>query len=83
LTVALPSFPARFPLFALDRILANPPDLIAGIEVHDTPLARIASDHLPVKARIDLEGASAPLAAADGRMPPESIGAERPILEVA
>jgi endonuclease/exonuclease/phosphatase family metal-dependent hydrolase len=82
LSVALPSFPSRFPLFALDRILGNPPDLIAGIEVHDTPLARIASDHLPIKARIDLEGASTPFVAADGKMPPEVIGAERPILEV-
>jgi endonuclease/exonuclease/phosphatase family metal-dependent hydrolase len=81
LSVALPSFPSRFPLFALDRILGNPPDLIAGIEVHDTPLARIASDHLPIKARIDLEGASTPFVAADGKMPPEVIGAERPILE--
>jgi endonuclease/exonuclease/phosphatase family metal-dependent hydrolase len=81
LRVALPSFPSRFPLFALDRILGNPPDLIAGIEVHDTPLARIASDHLPIKARIDLEGASTPFAVANGKMPPEVIGAERPLLE--
>jgi endonuclease/exonuclease/phosphatase family metal-dependent hydrolase len=57
LAAALPSFPSRLPVFALDRILGNPHDLIAGIEVHDTPLARIASDHLPVKARIDLAGA--------------------------
>jgi endonuclease/exonuclease/phosphatase family metal-dependent hydrolase len=57
LTAALPSFPSRFPLFALDRIMGNPHKLIAGIEVHVTPLARIASDHLPIKAWIDLEGA--------------------------
>ena len=82
LTVALPSFPSRFPLFALDRILGNPPDLISGIEVHDTPLARIASDHLPIKARIDLEGASMPFAAADGKMLPEGNGIQGPILEV-
>lgn len=66
LTVALPSFPSRFPLFALDRILGNPHDLISGIEVHDTPLARIASDHLPIKARIDLEGASSQSPSEDG-----------------
>jgi len=59
LAVALPSFPSRFPLFALDRILANPHDLISGIEVHATPLARIASDHLPIKARLALTGAAA------------------------
>ena len=68
LTVALPSFPSRFPLFALDRILANPQDLISGMEVHGTPLARIASDHLPIKARIDLEGAASQAPAAEGVM---------------
>jgi len=25
------------------------------VEAHDTPLARIASDHLPIKALVDLE----------------------------
>ena len=68
LTAALPSFPSRFPLFALDRILGNPHDLISGIEVHDTPLARIASDHLPIKARIDLRSARPLLPATDGRL---------------
>jgi endonuclease/exonuclease/phosphatase family metal-dependent hydrolase len=48
------SFPSRFPVWSLDRILANPHTLVSGIEVHDTPLARIASDHLPVKAAISL-----------------------------
>jgi len=51
----VPSFPSRFPLFALDRILARPPSLISSIEVHQTPLARIASDHLPIKARLNME----------------------------
>jgi endonuclease/exonuclease/phosphatase family metal-dependent hydrolase len=50
----LPTFPSRFPLFALDRILGDRPGLISGIEVHDTALARVASDHLPIKARIDI-----------------------------
>lgn len=62
----LPSFPARFPLFALDRILGNPHDLITGLEVHDTPLSRVASDHLPLKAWVDLEGSRAP--ATDGQI---------------
>jgi endonuclease/exonuclease/phosphatase family metal-dependent hydrolase len=52
---ALPSFPSRFPMFALDRILANPARLITSLEVHDTPRARLASDHLPLKARVDLQ----------------------------
>lgn len=51
----VPSFPSRFPLFALDRILARPPSIISSLEVHQTPLARVASDHLPIKARINVE----------------------------
>lgn len=52
LQAAVASFPARLPLLPLDRILANPQSLVHSIEVHDTPLARMASDHLPVKAAI-------------------------------
>ena len=51
----VPSFPSKFPLLALDRILARPPRLILDIEVHNSPLARIASDHLPISARLDLQ----------------------------
>lgn len=57
LTEVLPSFPSRLPVFALDRILARPHGIITGFAVHDTPLARLASDHLPVKARIDMAAA--------------------------
>ncbi len=53
----VPSFPARLPVLALDRIMANRPGLIGAMHVHDTPLARMASDHLPLKAWIDLEQA--------------------------
>ncbi|MCD1264992.1 EEP domain-containing protein [Shinella sumterensis] len=55
---AVPSFPSRFPVLALDRVLGHPHDLVTSVEVHDTPLARIASDHLPIKAHIDLEAVS-------------------------
>ena len=47
---AVPSFPAGLPVLALDRILANRPGLVRHVEVHDSPLARVASDHLPLKA---------------------------------
>ncbi|WP_426955872.1 endonuclease/exonuclease/phosphatase family protein [Muricoccus radiodurans] len=50
---APPTFPSRLPVLALDRILSSRHGLIRALEVHDTPLARIASDHLPLKARID------------------------------
>ncbi len=52
--VTVPSFPAQFPVFALDRVLARPEGMVLRIEAHDTPLARLASDHLPIKATIDL-----------------------------
>ncbi|CAF25514.1 hypothetical protein BQ00070 [Bartonella quintana str. Toulouse] len=50
----VPSFPSRFPFLALDRILAFPHQLVTTIENHHSPLARIASDHLPIKAYLDL-----------------------------
>ncbi|WP_254692109.1 endonuclease/exonuclease/phosphatase family protein [Shinella daejeonensis] len=52
---AVPSFPSRFPVLALDRALGHPHDLVTSLDAHDTPLARIASDHLPIKAHIDLK----------------------------
>lgn len=57
----VPSFPSRFPLLALDRILASPHSLISSIDVHDSPLARVASDHLPIKARLDLKASGSTL----------------------
>jgi len=49
-----PSFPSRRPMLPLDRILAWPEGLISELCVHDTPLARKASDHLPLTARVDI-----------------------------
>lgn len=48
-----PTFPAFHPIVSLDRIMAQPAGLVACLEVHDTALARRASDHLPLKARLD------------------------------
>lgn len=60
-----PSFPSRLPFLALDRILAHPRDMLADVQAHSSPLARMASDHLPLRARIDLRRAAQPgLAAA-------------------
>ncbi|RWX75047.1 endonuclease/exonuclease/phosphatase family protein [Neorhizobium lilium] len=55
---AVPSFPSRLPVLALDRIMANRPGLIDKVQTHDTPLARLASDHLPIKAVVKLGIAS-------------------------
>ena len=53
------SFPSMRPMFPLDRILGWPAGLVSGLEVHDSPLARQASDHLPLIAQVSLAEASA------------------------
>lgn len=53
LPMPVPSFPSGLPLLALDRIIANRPEMLSNVTVHDTPLARVASDHLPIKAFLD------------------------------
>jgi endonuclease/exonuclease/phosphatase family metal-dependent hydrolase len=47
-----PSYPSRYPLLALDRILCNPHQSLHNITVHSTPLSRKASDHLPITAEL-------------------------------
>ncbi|WP_237215370.1 endonuclease/exonuclease/phosphatase family protein [Falsiroseomonas oryziterrae] len=59
-----PSFPTRMPFLPLDRILAWPQPLVSEVEVHDSPLARIASDHLPLTARLHLAEVAETLAEA-------------------
>lgn len=44
------TFPSPGPAFALDRIFVKPREAVTEIGVHDSGLACIASDHLPVKA---------------------------------
>lgn len=51
----LGSFPSRLPLFPMDRIFDWPSGLIRNCLIHNTPLARIASDHLPLVAEINLK----------------------------
>lgn len=48
------SFPARYPLLPLDRILTCPAADILELTSHESPLARVASDHLPIRARVRL-----------------------------
>jgi endonuclease/exonuclease/phosphatase family metal-dependent hydrolase len=50
------SFPSYFPVIALDRVIGSP-GLVTAMEVHDSALARVASDHLPLKATIDIPSA--------------------------
>jgi len=51
---ARPSFPSRYPLLALDRMMTCIQGELLDIATHDSPLARRASDHLPIKARLRL-----------------------------
>lgn len=51
---SLRSFPSPWPVFALDRIWIRPPGSVIDIRIHKTVLSRVASDHLPVKAVIEL-----------------------------
>lgn len=46
------SFPARLPLFALDRVWVRPRHTLLAFGTHRSEESRIASDHLPVKAII-------------------------------
>jgi len=53
------SFPSRLPFLALDRIIADREGLIGDVVVHDSALARVASDHLPIKTALALPAAVA------------------------
>lgn len=47
------TFPARWPVFALDRIWIRPRHRLVHVQAHASRLARVASDHLPLVAYID------------------------------
>jgi endonuclease/exonuclease/phosphatase family metal-dependent hydrolase len=49
---APPTFPARRPVFALDRICVSPSGGVTSPARHSSSLARVASDHLPLVADI-------------------------------
>ena len=53
------TFPSWCPVLPLDRIYAGAPAVLERVEVHRSPLARVASDHLPLRARIRFENGAA------------------------
>jgi endonuclease/exonuclease/phosphatase family metal-dependent hydrolase len=61
-TPAPRTWPARCPVFALDRLWARPRAALAKLARHDSPAARAASDHLPLRAELAL-AAGGPLSA--------------------
>jgi len=58
-TPAPATFPSRRPLFALDRLWVRPRRLLRKLDVHASPLARVASDHLPLVATLAASPCSA------------------------
>lgn len=58
------TFPAAWPVMSLDRIWVAPRRNLVDVRVHNSPLARRASDHLPLTAVIDLDMARVPAPAA-------------------
>jgi endonuclease/exonuclease/phosphatase family metal-dependent hydrolase len=53
-TPAVPTFPSRMPVFALDRLWTHPGSILRELKAHNSALARVASDHLPLVATLDL-----------------------------
>jgi endonuclease/exonuclease/phosphatase family metal-dependent hydrolase len=51
------SFPSFFPVFSLDRIWVNPRTALQDIRTANNGPARVASDHLPVVATVNLSPA--------------------------
>ncbi|HMI87653.1 MAG TPA: endonuclease/exonuclease/phosphatase family protein, partial [Polyangiaceae bacterium] len=51
------TYPAWFPVFALDRIWVHPKEALLRVEAQNTKEARAASDHLPVRAELTLAAA--------------------------
>jgi endonuclease/exonuclease/phosphatase family metal-dependent hydrolase len=47
------TFPTRRPVFALDRVFATPGCRVTDVRAHASPLARKASDHLPLVAEVE------------------------------
>jgi endonuclease/exonuclease/phosphatase family metal-dependent hydrolase len=51
---ALRTFPSAAPIFSLDRIWVKPQQALVSVQRYITPLTRVASDHLPLRATIDI-----------------------------
>jgi endonuclease/exonuclease/phosphatase family metal-dependent hydrolase len=52
---AIKTFPSGFPMFALDRIWVQPAKALVNVERYVSAASRIASDHLPIRGKIDLD----------------------------
>lgn len=50
------TFPAQWPVLALDRIWVEPEQMLREVRTHRSPLARLASDHLPLLGVLEWNG---------------------------
>lgn len=48
------TYPSRLPLLSLDRLWIRPRNKLLAVDAHRSGLARLASDHLPLVADIDI-----------------------------
>ena len=69
LGVGVPSFPAYFPVLALDRVLVRPHGNLVSLQTHESALSRLASDHLPVRAVVRLDQVAVEAAPVPSRQP--------------
>jgi endonuclease/exonuclease/phosphatase family metal-dependent hydrolase len=51
---SLSTFPAIRPVAGFDQVWVSPRRCLVRLEVHQSRLARVASDHLPVRAIVNL-----------------------------
>ena len=51
-SIAIPTFPSRFPVLALDRIWVEPKTCLHTVTPYNTRITKKASDHLPLKAEL-------------------------------
>ena len=54
-TPAPRTFPAGRPMFALDRVWVRPRSYLQSVRAHGSTLSRVASDHLPIVAKLSSE----------------------------
>ncbi len=64
--VSVASFPSRWPFLRLDRMWLRPATALGDVRVWSDPVSRIASDHLPLCATIDLARLASPAIAPAG-----------------
>jgi endonuclease/exonuclease/phosphatase family metal-dependent hydrolase len=64
------TWPAWWPLLALDRLWVHPPAALVSVRTHTSAAARRASDHLPLVGIIEAMWPKSPGLVESGRFPP-------------